>query len=132
MHACLVMSNSSRPHRLYPTRLLYPQNFPGKKTAVGCHFLLQGTFLTQDQTLVPCFSSTGRQILYHCASWEVTVAPFLLCLSHVNLLSLRDKTKMLPHEGLSSHCFLWWQCSSSGPRVTFYLHQILTQTSASP
>ena len=76
--------------------------FSGKQTAVGCHFLLQGTFLTRDQTLVPCFSSTGRQILYHCASWEVTIAPFLLCFSHVNLLSPRDKTKMLPQEGLSS------------------------------
>ena len=24
-----------------------PQNFPGKSTGVGCHFLLQGIFLTQ-------------------------------------------------------------------------------------
>ena len=28
-------------------RLLYPWNFPGKNTGVGCHFHLQGTFLTQ-------------------------------------------------------------------------------------
>ena len=26
---------------------LHPWNSPGKKTAVGCHFLLQGIFLTQ-------------------------------------------------------------------------------------
>ena len=33
--------------RVQPTRLLCPWNFPGKNTAVGCHFLLQGTFPTQ-------------------------------------------------------------------------------------
>ena len=28
-------------------RLLCPWDFPGKNTAVGCHFFLQGIFLTQ-------------------------------------------------------------------------------------
>ena len=37
-----VMSDSSRPHGLYPTRLLRPCDFPGKSTGVGCHCLLQG------------------------------------------------------------------------------------------
>ena len=32
---------------MQPTRLLSPWNFPGKSTAVGCHFLLQEIFLTQ-------------------------------------------------------------------------------------
>ena len=35
------MSDSARPHRRQPTRLLCPCNFPGKNTGVGCHFLLQ-------------------------------------------------------------------------------------------
>ena len=35
-----VMSNSSRPHGLQPTRLLRPWDFPGKSTGVGCHCLL--------------------------------------------------------------------------------------------
>ena len=35
-----VVSNSSRPHELQPTRLLRPWNFPGKSTGVGCHCLL--------------------------------------------------------------------------------------------
>ena len=30
-----------QPHRWQPTRLLCPQNSPGKNTAVGCHFLFQ-------------------------------------------------------------------------------------------
>ena len=36
-----VMSNSSRPHGLQPTRLLHPWDFPGKSTGVGCHCLLR-------------------------------------------------------------------------------------------
>ena len=35
-----VVSNSSLPHGLQPTRLLRPWNFPGKSTGVGCHCLL--------------------------------------------------------------------------------------------
>ena len=36
---------------------------PGKNTGVGCHFLLQGIFLTRDRSHVPCISYTGTQIL---------------------------------------------------------------------
>ena len=36
-----VVSNSSRPHGLQPTRLICPWDFPGKSTGVGCYFLLQ-------------------------------------------------------------------------------------------
>ena len=36
-----VMSDSSQPHGLQPTRLLRPWDFPGKSTGVGCHRLLQ-------------------------------------------------------------------------------------------
>ena len=35
------MSDSVRPHRWKPTRLLRPWDSPGKNTGVGCHFLLQ-------------------------------------------------------------------------------------------
>ena len=35
-----VMSDSSKPHGLQPTRLLHPWDFPGKSTGVGCHCLL--------------------------------------------------------------------------------------------
>ena len=57
-----VMSDSLQPHGLYPTRLLYPLDFPGKNTGVGCHFLLQGIFPTQESN--SCLL-LGRQILYH-------------------------------------------------------------------
>ena len=35
------MSDSVRPHRRQPTRVLCPWDSPGKNTGVGCHFLLQ-------------------------------------------------------------------------------------------
>ena len=46
---------------LQPTRLLCPWDSPGKDTGAGCHFLLQGNFLTQgsNRGLLHC-----RQILY--------------------------------------------------------------------
>ena len=36
-----VVSDSSRPRGLQPTRLLRPWDFPGKSTGVGCHCLLR-------------------------------------------------------------------------------------------
>ena len=41
------MSASLQPHGLYSTRHPCPWDFPGENTRVGCHFLLQGIFLTQ-------------------------------------------------------------------------------------
>ena len=35
------MSDSVRPHRRQPTRLLRPWDSPGKNTGVACHYLLQ-------------------------------------------------------------------------------------------
>ena len=48
--SCSVVSDSLRPHRLQPTRLLCPWDFPGKNTGVGCRALLQ-IFLTQGSNL---------------------------------------------------------------------------------
>ena len=38
-----MVSNSVRPHRWRPPRLLHPWDSPGKNTGVGCDFLLQCT-----------------------------------------------------------------------------------------
>ena len=46
----LSYSNSVSPW-IVATRLLCPWDFPGKNTGVGCHFLLQGIFLTQGSNL---------------------------------------------------------------------------------
>ena len=54
------MPHSLRPHGLQPTRLLCPRDFPGKNTGVGCHFLLQEIFPSQESipSLLNC-----RQII---------------------------------------------------------------------
>ena len=71
------MSDSWRPHGLWPTRLLCPWDFSGKSTGVGYHFLLQVIFPTQglNPDLMHC-----RQRLYH--------------LSHYldSILKIRDMT----------------------------------------
>ena len=41
------MSDSQRPHGLQPTRLLSPQDFPGKSAGVGCHHLLRVLIATR-------------------------------------------------------------------------------------
>ena len=49
------------PHGLWPARLLCPWNSPGKNTGAGCHYPLQGTFLTQRQNrFLDCLSHQGR------------------------------------------------------------------------
>ena len=47
--------------------LLCPWDFPDKDTEVGCHFLLQGIFLTQvsNPVSLACVSCVARQILCH-------------------------------------------------------------------
>ena len=47
MFSLQVVSDSSRPHGLQPSRLLCSWDFPGKNTWVSCLFLLQGIFPTQ-------------------------------------------------------------------------------------
>ena len=73
MHGCAVAQLCLTLAALWTaaTRFLYPWDFPGKDAGVGCHFLLQGTFPTQELNL--CLLHC-RWILYHCATWE---APLL-------------------------------------------------------
>ena len=67
------MSDSLQSHGLWPARFLCPWDFPGKNTGVGCHFLLQGIFPTQE-------SKPSLLCLLH---WQVNSLP----LNH--LVSLR-------------------------------------------
>ena len=71
----IVMSNSLLPYGLLPARLLCPRDFLGKNTGMGCHFLLQGIFLTQglNQCLLPLLhwqvdstTSTTWEALFVC------------------------------------------------------------------
>ena len=61
-----VVSDSSRPHGLQPTRLLCQWDFPGKSTGVGCHHLLRW------MSLPVCKNGTDENSAFtrlsHCAS----------------------------------------------------------------
>ena len=63
--ACSVMSNSLQHYGLGSTRLLCPWDSPGRNTGKGCHFLLQGIFLTQ--------GSNPR--LVYCLHWQLHSLP---------------------------------------------------------
>ena len=86
---CSVMSDSLRPHGLYPTRLLRPWNFPGKSTGVGCHFLLQGIFPTQGSNLGLLHL---RQTLYHLSHQEAVIMKYYLALK-----KKKKKRGMVPY-----------------------------------
>ena len=73
--SCLVMADSLQPQGLQHARLLCPWDFSGKNIGVGCHFLLQGIFLTQGQnsdllSLLHC-----GQVLYHLSHKAKPLAP---------------------------------------------------------
>ena len=81
-----VVFDSVRPCGLQPARFFCPWNSPGRHTWVGCHFLLQGIFPTQesDPGLLHC-----RQTL-HCPSHQETPRESLGCLinfAHFALLN---------------------------------------------
>ena len=66
-----VVSDSSRPPGLQPTRLLRPWDFQGKSTGVGCHFLLQGIFPAQGSNPgLPHYRQT-LYLLSHQGIWFV-------------------------------------------------------------
>ena len=71
------------PHEPQPARLLQTWRFPGKNTGVGCHFLLQGIFLTQESNpgLLHC-----RQIFYQLSykgSPSDACSRVLICISMI-------------------------------------------------
>ena len=61
-----VLSDSAGPHGLYSLPGSSIWNLPGKSTAVGCHFLLQGIFPTQGaHTLLSVMHRTSTSHPYN-------------------------------------------------------------------
>ena len=83
MHVCSVASNSLQLHRFQPARLFCPWEFPGNSTGVGCHFLLQGIFPTQEsnQSLLHC-KQILYQLSYQGSPIEVLIYEFFTFLIH--------------------------------------------------
>jgi len=66
-----VVSDSSRPQGLQPTRLLHPWDFPGKSTGVGCHCLLRIISSVPDKVkAVYVFSSCIAKQIFTIVCWQ--------------------------------------------------------------
>ena len=104
------MSDSVQPHRRQPTRLPHPWDSAGKNAGVGCRFLLQGVFPTQelDPGLLRC-----RQVPYHRAAWEAW-RPLAVRTVPVVLRGLGVHHRALLVETPSPACFT---CGSTGLRL---------------
>ena len=70
MLSCSVVSDFLQPHGLQPTRFLCPWDYPGKSTGIGCHFLLQGIFLTQECNRI---SSLAGRFFTTSITWEAPI-----------------------------------------------------------
>ena len=65
LFSCSIVSDSLQSHGLQPARLFCPWDLPGKNTGVGCHFLLQGVFLTQGSNpCLPHWQADSLQLSY--------------------------------------------------------------------
>ena len=86
--SCSVVSDSSRPHGLQPTRLLCPWEFPGESTGVGCHWLLQAYPREEPK----CYSggSHTREInlLFRITALVISLSNSVVNVSHQNCDSL--------------------------------------------
>ena len=60
-----MVSDSVRPHRLQPIRLLRPWDFPGKSTGVGCHCLLWRMSIDNSK------SFTRKLFFFKQSGWEI-------------------------------------------------------------
>ena len=65
-------------YRIPPTRLPCPWNFPGKNTGVGCHFLLQGIFLTQGLNPGLLYQQSDSLMLYPLGNHYLHVSPKMM------------------------------------------------------
>ena len=84
-----VLSHFLPPRGLQPTRLLRAPASPGKHTAVGCHFLLQGIFLTQGLNsclVVSCIvGSFFFFFLKPLSHWETQIREYRIPISRGNI-----------------------------------------------
>ena len=94
-HARVQSCPTLQPHGLQPTRLLCPWDSPGKNTGVGCHFLLQRIFLTQEL----------NPRLLHLLHWQSDCLPLSTWEAHVCVcVCVKSVT-----------CKIWWTDFPAGP-----------------
>ena len=132
----LVVSDSSWPHGLQPSRLLRPWDFPGKSTGVGCHCLLRD-FIYHHHYHSQLLPDPSKQTqLMRCVHFHSPLSrlPFpldptpLTLITHYGsttaLLIINNPCCQIPWAFPSSH-LIWptssiWHCWSLPPWNTFF------------
>ena len=85
------------------SQALWSWDSPGNNTAVGCHALLQGIFLTQGlKWHLLCLLALADRFFTTSATWEA-LAP--LCLTINDLLTTFSKTSALPNLVITKELF---------------------------
>ena len=130
-----VVSDSSQPHGLQPTRLLRPWDFPGKSTGVGCHCLLRQYILglhfllrnnaTNEERFLKCrwLRNTltlfclvfGSWISSTHLEWVPSFLPtflpsFLLFFSLVIITCPYQTLRIIQSFNSSVYCLVAWSC----------------------
>ena len=98
MHMCSVISDSLQPLVLLPIWLLCPWGFSFQNTVVGCHFQLQGIFLTQGSDL-------------HLQHWQVDFLLLCLlgssitatCIHKIRRINVNNSNSFQKHIGIILH-----------------------------
>ena len=107
VRCCILVSPAWLwPHGLSPTRLLCPWDSPGKNTAVGCHFLLQGIVPTQGSKLHPLW-------LLHWQADSLSLShrkPICMCVDTYIKFSLysHQRTVFLNMKNIIWRASVWW------------------------
>ena len=113
--SCSVMSDSSQPHGLQPTRLPRPWDFLGKSTAVRCHRLLRSNrkFEVADAWYFTRFISRSyihlwggiSNISYLCKLYPISKMPSLAMKSGISSQIGHFLFSYLVYRGASSQAF---------------------------
>ena len=115
-----ILSNSRRPHGLYPARLLCPWDSPGQNAGVGCHALLQGIFPTRGSNLLLPKLLHDRQILYHWATWEgLCLALVTLCVTPGGFCSVKRCVHCWKEETRMSGVNMFIESNAFNVHMTF-------------
>ena len=111
------------PHGLLLARLFCPWDSPGKRTGVGCHFLLQGIFPSQGSNLCLLCLLPCRQILYPPSHTRTKItfhfwslSSFYLILLHVWKLQSR-RSQFPPLSTLLFFPLFWLSKNRDWPHV---------------
>ena len=99
---CSAVSNSLRPHRLWPAKLLCPWDCPGKNSGVGCHALLQGIFLTQGLNSSGSPELVDGFFFYYYFNWRLITLQYCHGFCHT-LTWISHGCTCVPHPEPLSH-----------------------------